>query len=91
MPSYWSGAGNPDDKTVLDPEDDAAYIAFGGRWRMPTKEEWQELIANCDVEWTTLNNVVGIKFTSRKPVILNNGFFCLRQAIATMQNLAMSA
>ena len=66
MPSYWSGAGNPDDKTVLDPEDDAAYIAFGGRWRMPTKEEWQELIDNCDVEWTTLNNVVGRKFTSRK-------------------------
>lgn len=67
MPSYWSGAGNPDDKTVLDPEDDAAYIAFGGRWRMPTKEEWQELIDNCNVEWTTLNNVVGRKFTSRKP------------------------
>ena len=66
MPSYWSGAGNPDDKTVLDPEDDAAYIAFGGNWRMPTKEEWQELIDNCDVEWTTLNNVVGRKFTSRK-------------------------
>ena len=66
MSSYWSGAGDPDDKTVLDPEDDAAYIAFGGNWRMPTKEEWQELIDNCDVEWTTLNNVVGRKFTSRK-------------------------
>ena len=71
MPSYSEcikfDGERPDNKTVLDLEDDAAYIAFGGNWRMPTKEEWQELIDNCNVEWTTLNNVVGRKFTSRKP------------------------
>ena len=65
-PSYWSGKGSPDNKTILSPEDDAAYIAFGGRWRIPTKDEWQELIDNCDAVWTVLNGVGGRKFTSRK-------------------------
>ena len=30
-------------KTVLDPEDDAARVNWGGTWRMPTKEEFQAL------------------------------------------------
>ena len=34
-------------------------------WRMPTKEEFQELIDNCKMEWTTLNKVKGMKFTSK--------------------------
>ncbi|MBO5975390.1 MAG: hypothetical protein J6P95_06730, partial [Paludibacteraceae bacterium] len=31
--------GIVDDKTVLDPEDDAAFVNMGGSWRMPTKAE----------------------------------------------------
>ena len=31
-------------KTVLDPEDDAAYVILGGKWRMPTEAEWAELM-----------------------------------------------
>ena len=34
-------------------------------WRMPTKAEIEELIANCTMEWTTINNVHGMKFTSK--------------------------
>lgn len=37
-----------DGKTVLDPEDDVASVNWGGKWRMPTKDEWQELIDNCE-------------------------------------------
>lgn len=36
-----------DNKTVLDPEDDAAHVNWGGAWRMPTKDELQELVDNC--------------------------------------------
>ena len=46
--------GIVDNKTVLDPEDDAAAVNWGGAWRMPTKEEWQELIHNCT--WTSVEN-----------------------------------
>lgn len=64
--SYWSGSGSPDNKTVLDPEDDVAHVKLGGKWRMPTYEEWAELRNNCTSEWTTLNGVKGRKFTSEK-------------------------
>ena len=35
-----------DGKNVLDLEDDAAHILIGGNWRMPTGEEFAELINN---------------------------------------------
>ncbi|MGM9817593.1 MAG: hypothetical protein ACI30B_01265 [Paludibacteraceae bacterium] len=54
-----------DDKTVLDPEDDAARANWGGAWRMPTIGEWEELLDNCT--WTTVwcNGVSGYKVTSK--------------------------
>jgi hypothetical protein len=39
-------SGTVDDKTVLEKEDDAATVNWGDSWRMPTKEEAEELIAN---------------------------------------------
>lgn len=38
--------------TVLEPNDDAATVLWGEDWRMPTKEEFQELIDKCSWEWT---------------------------------------
>ena len=64
--SYWSGTCSPDNKTVLDPEDDIAHVTLGGKWRMPTEDEFEELMDNCISEWTTLNGVKGRKFTSKK-------------------------
>ncbi len=55
-----------DGKTVLDAEDDAAAVNWGGKWRMPTLTECQELLDNCTKTWTTLNEVYGRKFTSNK-------------------------
>ena len=57
---------NKGGKTVLDPEDDAAHVNWGGSWRMPTKAEWQELLDNCTWTWTTQNGINGYKVTSNK-------------------------
>ena len=40
-------------KTVLDPEDDAAVVNWGGPWRMPTIAELQWLLDNCTIERKT--------------------------------------
>lgn len=60
--TYTYGGG----KTVLDLEDDAAHVHWGGSWRMPTRAEWQELINNCTWTWTTQNGINGSKVTSNK-------------------------
>lgn len=36
-----------DNKTTLDPEDDAATSNWGGKWKMPTAEQMKELINEC--------------------------------------------
>lgn len=56
----------PDDKIVLDPEDDVAHVALGAQWRIPTPDEWKELVDNCDTEWTTVNDIYGRMFISKK-------------------------
>ena len=70
---YWTN-GNftkynaSDGKTVLDPGDDAARANMGGDWRMPTKDEIQELIDNTTNKWFTNYNGSGVngrKFTSK--------------------------
>ena len=40
---------------------DAATANWGGSWRMPTKEEMQELEDHCEWEWTEVNGVNGSK------------------------------
>ena len=57
--SYWDGEGSPDGKTVLEPEDDAAHVILGGKWRMPTYAEWTELREKCTWTCTTQNGVNG--------------------------------
>ena len=57
--------GTVDNKTVLDPEDDVVHVNWGGDWRMPTKEEMQELVDYCTWEWTSLNGVNGYRVRSR--------------------------
>ena len=49
-------------------EQDAAHVNFGGRWRMPTKDEYQELFDKCNGVWTNNYNGTGVKgcvFTSK--------------------------
>ena len=43
--------------------DDAAYVNWGENWRMPTKDDWQELIDNCSYTESAFNAVEGMMFT----------------------------
>ena len=58
--------GFTDNKTTLEPEDDAAHVNWGSNWRMPTDAEWQELQDNCTWTWTTQNGINGYQVTSQK-------------------------
>ena len=50
---------------VLAKEYDVAVQIMGGDWRMPTKDECQELYKNTTQSWVTINGVNGRKFTSK--------------------------
>ena len=47
------------DDGVLAPEHDAATAHWGGKWRMPTKQELQGLVDKCDWSPATVNGVDG--------------------------------
>ncbi len=63
-----SSYGTVDNKTTLELADDAAHVNWGGKWRMPTEAEQDELrnTSNCTWTWTTQNGVTGYKVTSKK-------------------------
>lgn len=42
---------------------DVAHMRWEGDWRMPTAEEFKELVYKCDYQVTTQNGVYGFKFT----------------------------
>lgn len=54
-----SGAFIGDNKTALVAADDAATAKLGSPWRMPTIDEFQELIDKCNWTWTTQDGVNG--------------------------------
>ena len=60
----YSDYGTVDNRTVLDPEDDAAYVNLGNNWRMPTNADWTELCTECTWTWITRNGVYGRLVTS---------------------------
>ena len=45
--------------SVLPLDADAAHVQLGGNWRMPTKEEWEELIENCYFSLVNRNGTYG--------------------------------
>lgn len=55
-----------DQKTVLENIDDVASVKLGGSWRMPTVDEWDELLNkdNCSWTWTTQNDANGYLVSS---------------------------
>lgn len=52
-------------KTLL-AEDDAATQKLGSKWRIPTRDEWNELLEQCKWVWTKKNGRNGYLVTSRK-------------------------
>ena len=48
----------------LYPNEDAATVKWGKGWKMPTKAQFDELLANTTDEWTAINGINGRKFTA---------------------------
>ena len=59
-----SDYGDVDNKKVLDVEDDVAYVNWGGNWRMPSVDEWNELLSHCSLKWEERNGVSGVALVS---------------------------
>lgn len=55
-----------ENKTVLELEDDAAHVNWGGNWRMPTKEEVEELMDPVNCTWKYSSEDYGYFITSKK-------------------------
>ena len=55
--------GPVDNKTELDPEDDAAYVNWGPEWRMPSREQIEELLEYCTWERIEVNGMSGCLLT----------------------------
>ena len=66
-----------DNKSTLELSDDAAHVNLGGRWRMPSVQELDELLENCTWKEHTQNGHRGILFTSTKIGYTNKSIFLL--------------
>lgn len=62
MSTYWMLLDISGDYTNEYPNDDPATIQWGGGWRMPTMDEISELINNCQMDMSIVDNVTGYKF-----------------------------
>ena len=49
----------------LDDEHDSATQVWGANWQVPSKTQFEELIENTTAEWTTVNDINGVKFTAQ--------------------------
>ena len=62
-----SSYGTVDNKTELEPSDDAATVNWDSGWQMPSLEQLDELYSSSytTTTWTTMNGVYGRKITSK--------------------------
>ena len=51
-----------DGLTNLESSDDAATVNLGANWRIPSSDEFEELLINSTTTWTTRNGVNGYEF-----------------------------
>ena len=75
--SSYGFEGFTDELTELEQEDDAAYANWGPGWRMPSIDQFRELINSnyTTTEWTTQNGVYGRKITSKKEGYTDRSIF----------------
>lgn len=62
--SLYGDNGYTDNLIVLQPCDDVATVQWGDGARIPTKEEWLELIDNCTCESFVQNDIPGFLITA---------------------------
>lgn len=56
--------GIVDNKITLEVSDDVARMEWGDRWRMPTQQEFKELLDFCTLRWIKFNSMYGYEVTS---------------------------
>ena len=59
---------------VLALEHDAAQVQWGGNWRMPTKQDFEDLINKCNWKWTRVNGVDGYLISGKGAYTSENIF-----------------
>ncbi len=59
-----------DNLTTLELIDDAAHVNWGGRWRLPTPAEMNELMTNCHSRESTVNGIKGLIFKANNGNVL---------------------
>lgn len=57
--------GFKDGKRTLEPSDDVAFLTLGGDWRIPSLEDFEELVTYCKATDVTYKNIQGAKLTSK--------------------------
>ena len=57
-----------DGKTVIDPDDDAARANLGVGYRIPTQEDWQELLDDCKWEAVTITLPIELDPSQKKSI-----------------------
>lgn len=74
LKGYYGGVKAPNN--ISKGRRDYAAAKWGGDWRMPTKNEWQELIDECTWEWNAENKayLVTSKSTGNQLIIPANGY-----------------
>lgn len=55
-----SSAGSMHDLTA---EEDVATVTWGSKWRMPTMDEFKEILNHCSWSWEEFNEVIGARIT----------------------------
>ena len=68
-------SGDVDGLYRLETSDDVAAVIWSGEWRMPTKEELDELVSNCTWKWTKVDGVEGYQVSSKKSGLEKNSIF----------------
>ncbi len=72
--TYARPGTTPNNKTTLEPADDAATANWGSDWCMPTIEQWNELSNsdNCTWQWVTMTDADGTKVNGYKVTSTRN-------------------
>ena len=75
--NFHGGSYGPyiDEKSILEPEDDVVSVLWGEGWRMPTIDEYKELIKNCSFNWGKIGDTEGLFVTSKKEGFEDNYLF----------------
>ena len=82
--SGYGKEGFTDNTKELVLDDDVANKLWGGKWRMPSMEQFEELISNTTSQWTTVDGKVGQLLTA------SNGNSIFLPAAGTLSVTALS-